>query len=307
MNGMTNYITEAKWVDVFLVWYYLVDRAYEQLERHYGEWRHSGPAPVFSDSEVITVALIIDTYFGGDEELGLSFLRQYHRSEFPHLLSNGHFNERRTILGPLIDQVRRWNTHHEGLLSAEDPLRLLDSAPIFVATYARGGRNQTLAGAEYFGVAKSQGAKVFGFRLSVTTTAAQVVDEWMLAPAAPHDSTTMPALLEDQQDLIILGDGAYHNPTAEPVLLEKHNIEILSPPRKDSTQPWPSAFRQTVARVRRRIETALSVLATVFDLEHPRAHSLKGIISRISTRLLAYNLSFVMHKYLALLSGTTQN
>lgn len=51
---------------------------------------------VFSDSEVITVALIIDTYFHGNEELGLSFLRQYHSELFPQLPSNGHFNERRT-------------------------------------------------------------------------------------------------------------------------------------------------------------------------------------------------------------------
>jgi len=303
MNGMTNYITEAKWVDVFLVWYCLVDNAYQQLERHYGEWRRSGPPPVFTDSEVITVALIIDTYFGGKEELGLSFLRQYHPTEFPRLPSNGHFNERRTILGPLIDQVRRWLTKQEGLLPPDDRLRLIDSAPIFVATYGRAGANQTLAGPEYFGVAKSHGAKVFGFRLSLTTTDTQVVDEWMLAPAAPHDSTTMPALLETQANCTILGDGAYHNPTAEPILRKLHNIEILAPPRKDSLHPWPTAFRQTVTRIRRRIETALSVLTTVFQIEHPRARSLKGIVSRLSTRLLAYNLSFVMNKYLALLTG----
>lgn len=47
--------------DVFLIWYVLVDSAYQSLEQQYGEWRQSGPPPVFSDSEVITVALIIDT------------------------------------------------------------------------------------------------------------------------------------------------------------------------------------------------------------------------------------------------------
>jgi hypothetical protein len=308
MKKMTNYITEAKWVDVFLVWYVLVDEAYQALEAEYGAWRRSGPAPVFSDSEVITVGLIIDTYFHGHEALGLSFLRQYHADLFPQLPSDGHFNERRTRLGPLMEQVRRWLTAHEGLYEETDTIRLLDSAPIFVATYGRGGDNQTLMGHDYFGVAKSQGAKLFGLRLVLTTFHNQVIDAWVLAPAAHHDSTTMPVLLEDQHALTVIGDGAYHNPTVTGALRNQHNIEVFAPPRRDSThQTWSQALRATVSRFRRPIESAFSILATVFNIEHPQARSLHGLVARISTRILAYTCSFVMNNYLALLSGSTQN
>jgi Transposase DDE domain len=303
MKSMTNYITEAKWVDVFLVWYVLIDEAYQKLEEKYGEWRRSGPAPVFSDSEVITVALIIDTYFHGHEALGLSFLRQYHAELFPHLPSDGHFNERRTRLGPLIEQIRCWLTKQEGLLDESDRVRLIDSAPIFVATYGRGGDNQTLAGHEYFGVATSHGAKVFGLRLDVTTSHDQVI-EWMLAPASFHDSTTMPALVEEQNDLLLIGDGAYHNPTIEPVMSKNHHILVLAPPRQDSRlETWSEATLQSIARFRRPIESAFSVLATVFDIEHPLARSLHGLVSRLASRILAYTCSFVMSKYLAPLTG----
>jgi Transposase DDE domain len=304
MKGMTNYITEAKWEDVFLVWYVLIDEAYQKLEEKYGEWRRSGPAPVFSDSEVITVAMIIDTYFHGHEALGLSFLRQYHAELFPHLPSDGHFNERRTRLGPLIEQIRCWLTKQEGLLDEADRVRLIDSAPIFVATYGRGGDNQTLAGHEYFGVATSHGAKVFGLRLDVTTSHDQVIDQWMLAPASLHDSTTMPALVEEQNNLLLIGDGAYHNPTIEPVMSKNHQIIVLAPPRQDSRlETWSKETFQAVARFRRPVESAFSVLTTVFDIEHPLAHSLHGLVSRLATRILAYTCSFVMNKYLALLTG----
>lgn len=304
MKNMTNYITSAKWEDVFLVWYVLVDEAYQSLEQQYGEWRQSGPPPMFSDSEVITVALIVDTYFDGNEELGLSFLRQYHGELFPHLPANGHFNERRTRLGPLIEQLRCWLSANEGLLDETDPVRLIDSAPIFVATYGRGGDTQTLAGHEYFGVAKSQGAKVFGLRLDLTTSHEQVIDQWMLAPAALHDSTTMPALVEGQDALLLVGDGAYHNPTIEPVLRNNHHIQVLAPPRRDCRLgAWSKAERLTHAHFRRPIESAFSVLATVFNIEHPYARSLHGLVSRIATRILAYTCSFVMNKYLAPLSG----
>jgi len=203
----------------------------------------------------------------------------------------------------LIEQIRRQITEGEGLLAAErGAVRLIDSAPIFVATNGRGGANQTSAGAEYFGVAKSQGVKVFGFRLTLTTTTDQVVDRWMLAPASHHDSTTMAAALEECADCLVIGDGAYHNPTTEPVL-ERRGIAVLAPPRQDSRQPWPKRFRQLVTRLRRRIETALSVLTTVFNIEHRQARSLHGLVSRISTRLLAYNLCFVMNQYLAQLAS----
>jgi hypothetical protein len=302
MTGRTDYITEAVWTDIIMVWYCLVDDAYKALEQQYGAWRQRGPAPVFTDSEVITVALVIDTFFGGHEALGLSFLRQYHMNWFPHLPREGHFNERRARLGPLIDQVRGWITRQEGLLSDEERMRLIDSAPIFVNTYARGSQSMTLTGPEYFGVAKSQGAKLFGLRLVLTTSPDQVVDGWMLAPASLHDSTTMSAALADNESLLVCGDGAYHSPGSERILAEKHDIHVLAPPRKDSRTPWPEALRQTVNRLRRNIETALGVLAVVFHVERPNARSLQGLVCRISTRILAYNLCFVMDKYLALLA-----
>jgi hypothetical protein len=116
-----------------------------------------------------------------------------------------------------------------------------------------------------------------------------------LAPASLHDSTPMNAVFEQAHDLLVLGDGAFHNPTLEPVLGEKHRIEPLTPPRKDSRkrEPWSKAKRSWIRRMRRNIETAFSVLQTVFHIEQLQARSLAGVICRISTRLLAYNLWFL--------------
>ena len=76
MAGRTDFITNARWEDVWTIWFVLIDDAYQSLESHFGAWRRRGPSPCFHDSEVITVSLIIDTWFHGDEELGLAFLRQ---------------------------------------------------------------------------------------------------------------------------------------------------------------------------------------------------------------------------------------
>jgi hypothetical protein len=86
LTGLTDFITEAKWTDILTVWFVLVDDAYQVLQVQFGPWRRRGPPPAFSDSEVITVSLMIDTFFHGHEALGLAFLRQYHADLFPALL-----------------------------------------------------------------------------------------------------------------------------------------------------------------------------------------------------------------------------
>ena len=230
MTGRTDFITTAPWEDIMLVWYVLIDEADQTLEAQTGAWRQRGPAPIFTDSEVITVALVVDTFLAGREELGLAFLRQYHADLFPALPSNGGFNQRRTPLGPLIDQIRRLVTQQHGLITETDRVRLLDSAPIPITTYTRGKDNRTVNGSDYFGVAPSKGAKLYGFRLHLTATTDQVVDDWLLAPASYHDSTVMPAMFEQAHALLVLGDGAFHNPAWEPVGHARQQIEIVAPP-----------------------------------------------------------------------------
>lgn len=87
MNGFTQYITERPWEDTVTRWFVLVDDAIQRiLAKHGRPFRTSGPAPVFSDSEVITVALIIETFFQGNEELGYAFVWQYMSDMFPKLI-----------------------------------------------------------------------------------------------------------------------------------------------------------------------------------------------------------------------------
>jgi DDE family transposase len=299
MAGRTDFITDANWADILLVWLVTVDDAYQRQEKQHGRWRQRGPVPRFTDSEVITVSLFIDTIFHGHEALGLSFLRQYHRDLFPHLLPNGQFNARRRALGAITEQIRQDITRTFSLIDPQDPFRLIDSAPLPVCTYGRAGHNHTLAGSEYFGVMPNRKAKLFGLRLYLLTTTRQVIDGWLLAPASRRDCKIMPALLENRRGLTIFGDNAYADPIEAERLRTHQAITLLATPAKNVHQPWPREFRQWANRFRRRIESAFGVLATVFGIEQPSARSLSGLIARVTTRLLAYTLSFITGPLLA--------
>lgn len=153
-----------------------VDDAYVRLVVRRGyPLRTRGPEPTFSDSEVITVSLIIETFFHGHEEVGYAFVSQYLRDLFPQLLDLDHFSVRRRELIAVVEAVRR--DLRDQKLDRTDAPRLIDSAPVALMTYTRGARCHSVVGNEYFGVVTSKKGKVFGLRSHITATAEQLVDE----------------------------------------------------------------------------------------------------------------------------------
>lgn len=294
MKGLTNYITEASWADTITAWYVHINDAYNRLIiRRGAPLRSRGPEPEFSDSEVITVSLIIETFFQGHEEVGYSFVSQFLFEMFPDLLDLDRFNVRRRNLVGVIEYIRR--DLRDQKIDSENPVRLVDSAPITLMTYTRGKRCRSVVGSQFFGVVSSKKAKFFGLRLHLTTTDNQIIDEWLLAPAAHHDGKVLEELVFNCSDLWLIGDKAYNDAEKEARFWEKRRI-LLLPLRKDNHhEPWSSEVRQALGRVRHRVETVFSVLTTAYNIQRPRGRSLAGHVVRIASCILAHTLSFFMN------------
>lgn len=294
MNGLTNYITEEAWAATITAWYVMIDDAYQSLlgSPAVSAVRSRGPAPSMSDSEVITVGLIIETYFQGQEEVGYAFVQQYLRDMFPGLLELDRFNVRRRGLVGVIEAIRR--KLRDQKLPQDEKVRLVDSAPVTLMTYTRGKQCQSVVGSDYFGVVTSKKNKFFGFRLHLTATPEQLIDEWLLAPAAVHDVKVLAMLVLDGRDLVIIGDKAYNDAELETQLWEKRGIQLLPLRRTNQANQWSAPVKQALGRVRHRVETVFSVLTTAFNVQHPRGRSLAGHVVRLATCILAHTLSFFM-------------
>lgn len=293
MNGLTNYITEQPWDEIITAWYVLVDDQYQQwLAGQGGRVRPSGPEPSFSDSEVITVSLIIETFFQGHEELGYAFVSQFLEDMFPQLVDVDRFNVRRRALVRVMEAIRR--ALRDQKLDRADRVRLVDSAPVTLMTYTRGSRCRSVVGSEYFGVVTSKKGKIFGFRLHATTTVEQMIDEWVLAPASIPDPDVLDELVLDCRDLVLVGDKIYNDAELEQRLWRKRRI-LLLPLRKDNQKKqWPAGTQAILGRIRHRIETVFSTLTTVFNVGRPRGRSLAGYVVRVTTCILAHTLCFFM-------------
>ena len=291
MNGLTDYITHGPWAETITAWYVQVDEAYQRLIAKRGSpLRLRGPEPSFSDSEVITVSLVIETFFQGHEEVGYSFVRQYLADMFPKLLDLDRFNVRRRELIGVIEAIRRdWRDQK---LDRSDPVRLVDSAPVSLMTYTRGARCKSVMGSQFFGVVTSKKAKFFGLRLHLSVTVEQLIDEWLLAPASIPDPQVLDELVLDCRGLTLIGDKIYNDSELEERLWRKRGIRLL-PLRKDNQKKqWPQDLQRLLGRLRHRVETVFSTLTTVFNLQRPRGRSLAGHVVRIATCILAHTLSF---------------
>ena len=307
MKGLTDYITQSTWSDMLTVIYVLVDDSYKQLRPALKPERKFAPQgmPEFSDSEVITVALFAEIIFAGDEDKTLHFLRQYQLDLFPNLLDNSRFNRRRHQLTQVMEAIReqlrdRWRVAHP-LEEAERHLRLVDSAPISICTYTRGGRCQTIPlewRNEWFGVCTSKKTKFFGPRCHVLTTLDQMIDTWLLAPGSYDDRKPMAALLENRQGLGLIGDKGYVSQDLAERLWEEGEHLLLALKKDNQKEQWPSGIQKILGYLRHRVETTFSVLTTVFNFERPKSRSLSGLINRTTTKILAHTMSFFLAEIL---------
>jgi hypothetical protein len=236
--------------------------------------------------------MIIEVFFQGHEEIGYAFVCQYLSDMFPNLIDLDRFNERRRQLVAAIEAIRR--DLRDQKIDQSDPVRLVDSAPITLMTYTRGKRCRSVVGSDYFGVVTSKKSKFFGLRLHATVTPEQMIDEWLLAPAAIHDLNVLDALVLDCRDLVLVGDKAYNDQELEYRLWEKRRIRLLPLRRDNQTQQWPDEVRRALGNVRHRVVTVFSTLVTAFNVQRPRGRSLAGYVVRIATCILAHTLCFFM-------------
>jgi hypothetical protein len=292
MPSIRQCTTNFAWEDIIIAAFVLIDDAYQTLSAEVKPRRRRGCPPAFSDSEVITVVFLCEYLFGGDEKLTLSFLSNYHRDLFPELLERTRFNRRRRALQAAFEALRQLFLQLQGL--ADDPHRVVDSLPITQCGWRRRHRCALMRGLLWQDFVAAKGHHIFGLRLHFTTNLLGVVDRWLLAPASLDDRAVMPYLVTDDAPRLFLADSGYISAPLERNLFLDCGHRMLALRRRDQKAQWPENLRRIVTTLRRWVETAGSVLAGVFSIEHPNAKTGSGLLARITSKLFAYNFAFVL-------------
>lgn len=258
-----------------------------------------GPAPLCSDSEVLTLALVGECR-GWDLETDLLSFWQDHRDLFPILPSQSRFNRRRRQLCNAFNLVRR------AILSlldlAQDPQGVIDSLPVPVIGFhlVPGSANASTwkAFGAAFGKVPTKKETIFGSKLHRLLTLGGVILDFELAPANAADVTVGAELLAEHRDLDVTGDKGYRSAPLARALREERGITLRTLPRANEAEQVPAATRHRLNHVRQIVETVNGQLTEQFHLEINHAHTFEGLCTRLLTKLTAHTLCIYLNRLL---------
>ena len=254
-------------------------KAHPQLAR----WRRSpNHSPLFTDSEVITMALLPNSFGCATLKQAYKLVRDNWRSAFPHLVSYQQWMQRLHALSGLVGQLLR----AVALKPAEaDNFYLMDSKPIPVCHPIRHGRVRLLReDGAYFG--RTSKGWFFGFKLHLMIAERGHVLGAILTPANWDDREPAKALCWATDGGAVLADLGYRGDEFSASLWEEAETLLLTPADGGARQ---SAQRALLSSVRERVETTLSQMWSRF-VDRVFSRSWTGLWTTIKLKLLHYNL-----------------
>jgi IS5 family transposase len=279
----------------FCTWMYvIVDDLWKQLSPLF---HRPGPAPLCSDSELLTMALIGECRGWDVETELLSHFRDY-RHLFPIQPTQSRFNRRRRHLMRAFQLLRQLVLRMLDL--AQDRQCVIDSLPVPVVQFhlVPGSTGDWDVHGAAFGKVTSKKQTIYGYKLHLLVTFSGVILDFHLAPANATDLQVGVELLSAHTDLSVLGDKAYIS-AAEAAELARHNrVRLLTLPRRNQKQQLPPAVARAINSARQIIETVNGQLAEQFHVETNHAHTFGGLCTRLFTKLTAHTLCIYLNRLL---------
>lgn len=241
----------------------------------------------FSDSEVMTTALVAMLFFGGNFERARSFLHS--SGMMPRMLSRSRLSRRLSRLSDLVEMV----FHQLGLTIKELNLESrysLDSFPVPVCDNIRISRCRLAQGKQFRGYCASKRRYFYGLRVEVLVTVEGVPVECCILPGSLADIQGLAELpLSLPAGAHIAADAAYTYYEWEDALLQDSQVRLLVTRKANSKRRDLPATHDYKQWLRRRIETVFGEIAKLFP-KKIHATTLSGFLLKVTLFLFAYQV-----------------
>lgn len=289
-----NTMVIATFEDFILTVYVVIDELYRQFAPSEVIHRRHVLDAKLSDSEIITISICGELAGIDSENAWFSFVKKNYRHLFPQLCSRSRFNRTRRALMQTTELLR------QKMISAFpipfSPYFIIDSFPLAVCKFGRARYCHSFRGygADY-GKCPSKKETYFGYKVHALVTLEGYITSFEITPASTDDREGLRDIVESQSDLVILGDKGY---VGENLMLEmkEQGICLLALKRSNSKINWSKSFRQLIFKLRRRVETVFSQLSEQLNAERVLAKSFQGLCTRLSNKILAYNLCLALNR-----------
>jgi hypothetical protein len=272
----------------------LVDDWYQKQGVHLLKGKR-GAKPEFSDSEVITLMLMMDFIPFPSERQFWAFIRANYLALFPRLIDRSQFNHRARGLRLVVEAFRRYWASELGVTATTQ--LLLDTKPVPVMGYKRSKKHSDFAGQAAYGVCKSRNMKYFGFKLVMLTTLDGTPVAFELVPADADERDAAEEMLAFVWNCDIYSDKGFLGEDWQQEQLDWHGNRIWAPKRVNQKKQNDPDCDRFLNSIRERIEGAFNeVQNTSRNLERLLAKTVVGLCTRVIAKMASHILKLVLRR-----------
>lgn len=294
-NHCINSVESFK--DFIIAVYTIIDDIYKEIAPEYIKNRRNKSIAKISDSEIITISIVGELLTIDSENAWYNYCSKNLNDLFPNLCDRSRFNRVRRGLHAVIDEIRK--EIGRIITLPEQSYRIIDSIPIPVCKFGRARFHKTFRGyGAAFGKCPSKKETYLGYKLHLVVTLEGFITDYILTSANIDDREATWDLPEKFVFHTFFGDKGYTGADFASALETEKGITMLPLKKNNDKTQFPKELRQLIFKKRRRVETSASQLTEQLNIETVKAKSLWGLMTRISTKILAFNLCFYINKLL---------
>ena len=290
----TEKINDLK--DLFTIIFVLVDDVYNEIITSNIKNRRNISDSKLSDSEIISISIVGEAITIDSEKAWFFFVKKIFKDLFPNIGDRTRFNRTKRNLFMVIKEIQKYFSNLPMFLN--DDIRIIDSMPIPVCKFARSYFNKSFKDISSYGYCASKKETYFGLKLHALITTSGFITDFFLTSANVDDRAAVHELIEEKQLIKIIADKGYVDETLKEQLKKEKDILLISLKRKNSKNPLEKQLRNTLSKTRRRVETSFSQLAEQFNINKVLAKSKWGLMLRITLKILAHNILFIINNIL---------
>ena len=254
--------------------------------------RTRGPAPLLSDSEVVTME-IVGEFLGKDCDKSIwEYFKGHWHHFFPKIPDRSNFTRQAANLHMVKKLLQERLA--KSLNAFTDNLYIIDGLPIPVCKFARAYFSKNFKGDAAYGYCASKKEHYYGFHGHVVINSMGVVTAATFTAANVDERDVCPELVEKLSGLL-LGDKGFIRPDLKDEL-KSHGLHLQTPVRDNMKEERPKEFLKWMMGIRRLVETVIGQLSERFNIEKVRTRDLWHYFSRFWRKLLAHTVSIKLNR-----------
>lgn len=296
--------------DLFIIVYCVVSNFIDQIGGQKSLRCSNNNDPIFTDAEVITIALVQELAGQNSQRAWHNFVRKNFNYLFPKICSRTQYGRRIAQLHGIVCWLQQ---NLCGLLSASFSKEfIIDSFPIELCNIQRlknSSQPFEYDGAD-IGYCAAKKLHYYGFKCHLVTDLRGVPVFLCLTSAHMADLQAFEFVAQELlQHRIIkthafcIGDKGYLGEEFQQNMQQLYGVTLLSMEReypKITKKYGPSARNEYLRPIRKIIETTGGLLSVEFNAGRTKRRGIKGLVHSLITKLAAFNLANFLNMILEL-------